>query len=61
MNPNLRYAQHVPGARRSPPWGIIRGRRLVDLIDATTWLSKSNYWTARDDKAWREWLSAYLD
>ncbi len=61
MTPHLEYAQHAKGCERQPPWGIIRGRALVDLGEATEWLRKSDAWTDADEGAWVKWLSAYLD
>jgi len=61
MNPNLEYAEWVKGARKQKPWGIIRGRRIVDMDEVTQWIGDSDAWTEADEAAWKNWLSEYVD
>jgi len=61
MNPNLEYAEYAPGLDRQPPWGIIRGRRIVVLVNAADALVDSGAWRTEDGTAWTAWLSAYLE
>ena len=60
MNPNLVYAEHVMGAERQPPWGVIRGVRFVRLAEAVDWLDGAVAWSQEDEAAWQAWLADYL-
>ena len=60
MNPNLEYAQCVPGLERGPSWGIIHGIRIVRLAEAADWLDGVPPWTDQDRAAWQAWLADYL-
>ncbi len=61
MNPNLNYAQGVPGLNDGRGAGIIEGRAIADAADAAGLLSGSKAWSRADDAALRAWLSRYLD
>jgi hypothetical protein len=63
MNPNLKYAQFVPGYDRPRPSGIIEGGRLRKPVDAVGLISGSPAWSSQDDAALRQWfgeLKQYL-
>ncbi|GMW02040.1 MAG: alginate lyase [Candidatus Hydrogenedentota bacterium] len=60
MNPNLQYAQHVPGNDSGPPWGVIRGAKLLEIIDGVKRIHPSGAWSPDDDAAFRTWLDLYL-
>jgi hypothetical protein len=60
MNPNLRYAQAVPGVNDGRGTGIIETACLIDVVDAVGLLQGAPAWTADDDRAMREWFKAYL-
>jgi Alginate lyase len=61
MNPNLDYAQAIPGINTGRGIGIIESRALTGIADAVGLLRGSTHWPAADDKAVRQWYSRYLD
>ncbi|MGF1701622.1 alginate lyase family protein [Photobacterium makurazakiensis] len=62
MNPNVRYAQAVPGVDDQRRSGMIDSRSFSDrLVDALSLLETSKHWTAEDDVAMRAWLGDFLD
>jgi hypothetical protein len=48
MNPNLRYAQAVPGRNDGRSTGIIETATLPELLDRVTLLEASPAWSAND-------------
>jgi hypothetical protein len=60
MNPNLEYAQAIPGITTGRGFGIIESRTLPRLLDDITLLQGSPSWTARDRQGMQEWMSAFL-
>jgi len=60
MNPNLRYAQAVPGRNQGRGAGIIETHNLPELLDAVGLLGNSKSWNQADQKSLQNWLSAYL-
>ncbi len=60
MNPNLTYAQGVPGASDGQPGGIIDTADLPQVVDAVALLSGSPAWTAADQSGMRSWFGSYL-
>ena len=60
MNPNLRYAQAVPGRNQGRAAGIIETHNLPELVDAVGLLSGSSTWKAADQKSLQAWFDAYL-
>jgi hypothetical protein len=60
MNPNLEFAQSIPGIAKGSSAGIIETRHLPDIIDGMTLLRGSPAWTAADDAALRAWMQEYL-
>ena len=61
MNPDLLYAQRVPGVNHSTPGGIIDFADLALVVDAAALLRGSPGWAATDETDFRGWLSRYLD
>lgn len=62
MNPNLNYAQSVPGNSKGRRAGILDGRFVQTMVlDAVKMLEKSNAWSNDDDKKMDEWLAAHLE
>lgn len=61
MNPNLEYAQRIPGRTEGRGIGIIDTRRFSELPDLLLMLAASDEWTEEDNVAIRQWLSDYLD
>ncbi|HTI10807.1 MAG TPA: alginate lyase family protein [Puia sp.] len=61
MNPNLNYAQAVPGVNDGRGTGIIESIALTGIADAAGLLEGSRSWTAADAGALRQWYTLYLD
>ena len=61
MNPNLQFAQAVPGQNRGRDIGIIDTARLARIVDAIGLLESSDAWTAEDRSGMRQWCAAYLN
>jgi hypothetical protein len=61
MNPNLKYAQAVPGENTGRGTGILEGRNLSAAADAAELLAGSPAWTAADRQEFKSWLEKYLD
>ena len=60
MNPNLRFAQAIPGVTEGRGIGIIDTRNLATIIDDAILLRGSRAWSAADESALREWCRSYL-
>ncbi|RKX34823.1 MAG: alginate lyase [Verrucomicrobia bacterium] len=61
MNPNMNFAQGVPGITSGRRYGLIDSRVLVDrMLDAIAMLSASPYWTDEDEKQIKAWYGEYL-
>jgi hypothetical protein len=60
MNPNLEYAQEIPGITQGRGIGIIDTNGLPLLLDDIVLLRRSASWTARDGEGMRVWLAAFL-
>jgi hypothetical protein len=60
MNPNLRYAQAIPGRNNGRGAGIIETHNLPELIDAVGMLHESKSWEQRNQRALQDWFNAYL-
>jgi alginate lyase len=61
MNPNMNYAQAVPGRSEGTAGGIIDSHNLPQVLDAVGLLERSKAWSAEDDRGMRDWFSQYLD
>lgn len=61
MNPNLNYAQAIPGKNTGRGTGIIEGRNLSNAADAAGLLEGSTAWTGKDQEALKAWVSSYLE
>src|SRR5437660_2728746 len=61
MNPNLEYAQFVPGVNTGRGIGLIETRGLARLVDAIGLLETTSAWTPADDRGVREWYATFLD
>jgi len=60
MNPNLDYAQGIPGITNGRGIGIIESRSLTGIADAAALLSNSKAWTDADTRKLKDWYKQYL-
>jgi hypothetical protein len=60
MNPNLRFAQAIPGVTEGRGIGIIDTRNLATVVDDVMLLRGAPGWTARDEAGIRDWSRAFL-
>jgi hypothetical protein len=60
MNPNLKYAQFVPGRNDGRGTGIIETRRFLPVLDAVALLEGSSHWSKADRAGLEAWFRAYL-
>jgi Alginate lyase len=61
MNPNLEFAQGVPGHNTGRGTGLIETRDLYGLVDTIGLLEGSKSWSAADQKGMKDWCAHFLD
>lgn len=63
MNPNLEYAQIIPGhnGNKGRSIGVLDGYSFVEMLDAAALLEQSKSFSAKDAKALKAWFSQLLD
>lgn len=63
MNPNLEYAQMVPGRNggKGRGFGVLDTYSFVEMLDAVALLDSSKSFTARDAKRLKQWFCTLLD
>ena len=61
MNPNLEFAQGIPGRNTGRGIGLIETREIYRLVDSIGLLQDSKAWTAEDQKDMEEWCTKFLD
>ena len=63
MNPNLNYAQIVPGLYdgKGRCYGVIDSYSFVEMLDAVQLLEGSKAFTPKDSKALKTWFSKFLN
>lgn len=61
MNPNLEYAQFVPGQSTGRSFGIIETRGLTRIVDSVGLLEGSKAWTKADQTGVESWFAKFLD
>lgn len=61
MNPNLDFAQGVPGIAAGRGTGVLDGRYFATrIVDSLIMLQQNKHWTAQDKKQIRQWMTTYL-
>ncbi|HXT64267.1 MAG TPA: alginate lyase family protein [Pyrinomonadaceae bacterium] len=60
MNPNLQYAQFIPGVNTGRGIGLIETRGLTRVVDAIGLLAGSKSLTADDERGLRDWFGKFL-
>jgi hypothetical protein len=61
MNPNLQYAETIPGKDYGTHSGIIVARDFPDLINAIRLIQDSSPWTKQDQRGIELWFGKYLE
>src|SRR5207248_1914071 len=60
MNPNLEYAQFIPGVNTGRGIGLIETRGLTRVVDAAGLLAGSKALTNDDERGLRDWYGKFL-
>lgn len=60
MNPNLRFAQYIPGLNDGRGTGLIETRALAELVDAIGLLAGAKAWTEADQLGLQNWFDQFL-
>lgn len=59
MNPNMTYAQYVPGMKKMRGSGFIDSRRFIRALGSAKLIESSSSWTATDKKKLDDWATAF--
>jgi hypothetical protein len=60
MNPDLDYAQSIPGVNNGRGSGVVDGRGFVRAIQGMEFLEQTGSWDAKDQAAVHKWFEDYL-
>jgi Alginate lyase len=60
MNPNLEYAQGIPGVNTGRGIGLIETRGLTRVVDAIGLLAGAKAWTETDQRGLQDWFDRFL-
>jgi hypothetical protein len=61
QNPNLKFAQGIPGIGAGRGIGLIETRHFHRAIDAAILLQSSRSWTRDDHESLKKWFGQFLD
>ncbi|MBE1528240.1 hypothetical protein GGC65_002696 [Sphingopyxis sp. OAS728] len=61
MNPNMNFAQAVPGVSNGRPEGVLDGASFIGVIDAVGLIGPSGAVTPDEAKALEGWFARYVD
>ena len=61
MNPNMNYAQAVPGVSNGRPEGVLDGTGFIAVIDAAGLIAPSGAISPAETAALERWFSRYID
>jgi hypothetical protein len=60
MNPNLEYAQAIPGTNTGRKEGVLDGRVFIRAIQGMEFLAATGSWDAKEEAAVHHWFEDYL-
>jgi Alginate lyase len=60
MNPNLQYAQFIPGVNTGRGIGLIETRGLTRVVDSIGLLEGSKALTSEDERGLKDWFGKFL-
>ena len=61
MNPNLEYAQGIPGINTGRGIGLIETRGLTRVVDSIGLLHGAQAWTDADQQGMEKWFAQFLE
>jgi len=60
MNPNMIYAQYVPGMTYLRGTGILDARSIVYALNGAKLIEGSEFWSDKDKEALKDWVKSFL-